>query len=88
MTAPIEPARTFRGVPFYANFGAPWHPLIHGVSYQQVLDVIHGVAAKARIAGAAFVEYVPEKDPSGIGAQAIARLASNVIAALGRQAVS
>ncbi len=61
-------------------------PAFGGLSYQQVLDVIHGVAAKAKIVGAAFVEYVPEKDPSGIGAKAIARLASNVIAAVGRQA--
>ena len=60
-------------------------PAFGGLSYQQVLDVIHGVAAKARIVGAAFVEYVPEKDPSGTGAQAIARLASNVIAAVGGQ---
>jgi agmatinase len=63
-------------------------PACGGLGYQQVLDVIHGTAAKARIAGAAFVEYVPEKDPSGIGAQAIARLASNVIAAVGGQAVT
>ncbi len=61
-------------------------PACGGLSYQQVLDVIHGVAAKARIIGAAFVEYVPEQDPSGTGAQAIARLASNVIAAVGGQA--
>ncbi len=63
-------------------------PAFGGLGYQQVLDVIHGVAATARIVGAAFVEYVPEKDPSGSGAQAIARLASNVIAAVGGQAVS
>jgi agmatinase len=60
-------------------------PAFGGLSYQQVLDVIHGVAAKARIVGAAFVEYVPAQDPAGIGAKAIARLASNVIAAVGRQ---
>ncbi len=60
-------------------------PAFGGLSYQQVLDVIHGVAAKAKIIGAAFVEYVPEKDPTGTGAQAIARLASNVIAAVGGQ---
>ena len=60
-------------------------PAFGGLTYQQVLDVVHGVAARAWIAGAAFVEYVPEKDPSGVGAQAIARIASNVIAAIGRQ---
>ncbi len=61
-------------------------PAFGGLSYQQVLDVIHGVAAKASIVGATFVEYVPEKDPTGSGAKAIARLASNVIAAVGKQA--
>ncbi len=55
-------------------------PAFGGLSYQQMLDIIHGIAAKARIVGADFVEYVPEKDPTGSGAQAIARLASNVIA--------
>ncbi len=55
-------------------------PAFGGLSYQQMLDLIHGVAARARIVGADFVEYVPEKDPAGTGAQAIARLASNVIA--------
>ncbi len=33
----------------------------------------------------AFVEFLAEKDPGAVGAQAIARLASNVIAAVGGQ---
>ncbi len=60
-------------------------PAFGGLGYQQALDVIQGVAAKARIAGATFVEYVPQRDPTGIGAKAIARLASNVITAIGKQ---
>ncbi|MBZ0216669.1 MAG: arginase family protein [Fimbriimonadaceae bacterium] len=60
-------------------------PAFGGLNYQQMLDVIHGTAARARIIGAAFVEYVPDRDPTGYGAQAIARLASNVIAAIGKQ---
>lgn len=60
-------------------------PAFGGLTYQQMLDVIHGVAERARIVGAAFVEFVPERDPAGHGAQAIARLASNVVAAVGRQ---
>ena len=58
-------------------------PAFGGLGYQQMLDVIQGVTAKARIVGALFVEYVPEADPSGSGATAIARLASNVIAQIG-----
>jgi len=60
-------------------------PAFGGLTYQQCLDVIEGAAARGRIAAAAFVEYVPAQDPSGIGAKAVARLACNVIAAVGRQ---
>lgn len=60
-------------------------PAFGGLDYQQMLDVIYGVAARANIVGANFVEYVPDQDPTGYGAQAIARLASNVIAAVGKQ---
>jgi agmatinase len=56
-------------------------PAFGGLTYQDMLELIHGVAARATIVGADFVEYVPEQDPTGCGAQAIARLASNVIAA-------
>jgi agmatinase len=55
-------------------------PAFGGVSYQQMLDLFEGVAAKARLAGAAFVEYVPERDPTSIGAKAIGRLACCLIA--------
>ena len=60
-------------------------PAFGGLTYQQMLDVIEGIAARARIIGATFVEYVPEKDPAGSGAQAIARLACNVISAVAGQ---
>ena len=60
-------------------------PAHGGLDYQQMLDIIHGVAARGRLAGASFVEYVPSRDPTGNGARAIARLASNLIAAVGRQ---
>jgi agmatinase len=60
-------------------------PAFGGLSYQQMLDVIHGVATRGRIVGVDFVEFVPERDPTGSGAQAIARLASNAITAVARQ---
>ena len=56
-------------------------PAFGGLTYQQMLELIHGIAARATIVGANFVEYVPEQDPTGRGAQAIARLVNNVIAA-------
>lgn len=58
-------------------------PAFGGLHYQQMLDVIHGVAERARIVAADFVEFVPEEDLHGRGAQAIARLACNVINAIG-----
>lgn len=59
-------------------------PAFGGLTFQQALDVILGVAAKARIVGVDFVEYVPAKDPAGIGAKAIARLACVAAAAIMR----
>ena len=58
-------------------------PSFGGLDYQQMLDVIHGTAARANIVGVDFVEYYSDQDPTGYGAQAIARLASVVIAAIG-----
>lgn len=57
-------------------------PAFGGIQYQQALDIIHGVAARGRIVGTTAVEYVPERDSTGSGAQAVARLLSNVIAML------
>jgi agmatinase len=60
-------------------------PAFGGLTYNQMLELIHGLGAHAPIVGASFVEYVPAKDPSGLGAMAIARLACNVVAAIGHQ---
>lgn len=60
-------------------------PAFGGLGYQQMLDVIQGVAERTKIIAADFVEFVPEQDPQSRGAQAIARLACNVISAIARQ---
>jgi agmatinase len=60
-------------------------PAPGGIGYQQMLDLIEGVAQRAQIVGATFVEFVPENDIQGLGARAIARLASVLIAAIGQQ---
>lgn len=60
-------------------------PAFGGLGYQQMLDVIQGVGAHHHIVGAAFVEFVPERDIQSRGAQAIARLACNVINAIALQ---
>lgn len=54
-------------------------PAFGGLSYQLTLDVIQGVAERATIVAADFVEFVPEQDIQSRGAQAIARLVCNVI---------
>lgn len=60
-------------------------PAFGGLGYQQMLDVIQGVAERTRIIAAAFVEFVPEQDIQSRGARAIARLACNVISAVARR---
>ena len=58
------------------------YPSPGGLSYTQVAGLIEGVAAKARIAGFAMVEFVPKKDRTGTAAFPAARLACNVIGRL------
>ncbi|MHA1528976.1 MAG: arginase family protein [Alphaproteobacteria bacterium] len=59
-------------------------PAFGGLGYQQMLDLIEGLAARGTIIGATLVEYVSARDPAGLGAQAAARLLCNVITAIGR----
>ena len=61
------------------------HPSPGGLTYNQVTDLIAGVAAKARIAGFAMVEFVPKKDINGAFAYTAARVAANVIGHIARQ---
>jgi agmatinase len=61
-------------------------PAFGGLTWQQMLDVLTAAATRARVRGIAFVEYVPEADPSGLGAKAIARLACCAAALVQRAA--
>jgi agmatinase len=58
-------------------------PEFGGLNYQQMLDVFEGIAARNRIVGATVVEYVPDRDPGGLGGKALARLVCNLISAIG-----
>ncbi len=60
-------------------------PAFGGLGYQQMLDLFEGLAARAAIIGATLVEYVAARDPSGLGAQAAARLLCNLIPAMGER---
>jgi agmatinase len=56
-----------------------------GLSYFNVIDIIDGVAAKARIAGFDVVEFVPVRDVNGIGALTTFRLTAHAIGRISRQ---
>ena len=61
------------------------HPSPGGLTYMQVIDLIAGVATKARIAGFTMVEFAPKKDRDGAFAYTAARIAANVIGHIARQ---
>jgi agmatinase len=56
-----------------------------GLSYGQALDLIEGVAAKARIAGFALVEFMPAQDIGGMGAMTAAQLLAAAVGVIARQ---
>ena len=58
-----------------------------GLSYWQVLELIAGVAEKARIAGLDMVELMPERDVDGQGALMAAQLLAGVLGVIARQRV-
>jgi agmatinase len=56
-----------------------------GLSYDQVVDLIQGAAARGTIAAMSFVEFMPERDVSDIGALTFARLITTAMGAIARQ---
>ncbi len=56
-----------------------------GMSYEQVLGLVEGVAAKARIVGFDMVEFMPERDVDGQGALVAAQLLAAVLGIVARQ---
>lgn len=56
-----------------------------GLGYWQCVNLIHGIAARARIAAFSLVEFVPQRDVDGLGALVAARLVVNALAAVARQ---
>ena len=57
-----------------------------GLTYWQVVELIHGVAAKATLAGFTLVEFMPDADVDSIGALNNARIVCNVLGLISRQA--
>jgi agmatinase len=56
-----------------------------GLSYGQTLDLIEGVAAKARIVGFDLVEFMPAQDIGGMGAMTAAQLLAAAVGVIARQ---
>jgi agmatinase len=61
------------------------YPTPGGLTFTHVTELIAGVAARARIAGFAMVEFVPKKDLQGVAAFTAARIAAQVLGHIARQ---
>jgi agmatinase len=60
-------------------------PAPGGLSYWQAITLLHGLAAKARLAGFDIVEFMPERDIQGLAALTAARLVCNALGLMARQ---
>jgi agmatinase len=58
---------------------AVWVPAPGGLGFWPAMKMIRGIAAKANIVSVAMVEYVQERDPSGIAATTAVRLTTAFI---------
>jgi agmatinase len=61
------------------------YPSPGGLTFVQVVDLIQGVAEKAKIAGFDLIEFVPKKDRDGLAAFTAARIICNVLGCLARR---
>lgn len=59
-------------------------PTPGGLSYTQAIDLVAGVASKARLAAFDIIEFVPARDPNEIAALTGARILCNVLGAMAR----
>ena len=59
-------------------------PAPGGLSYWQVVELISAVAQRTKLAGFSMVEFVAEKDTSGLAALTLARILCNVLGILAR----
>ncbi len=57
-------------------------PTPGGLSYTQAIELIHGVADKARLRAFDMIEFIPERDPDGLSALTAARIVVNAVGAI------
>ena len=55
-----------------------------GLSYDEAGDLLGGVAARCRVAGAAFTELVPALDVNGVSTLVLVRLVMRLLAGIDR----
>ena len=55
------------------------HPEPGGLSFRESVDLLCGLAARGRIAGMDWVEFVPGHDLNGLGGHSVARLIANLL---------
>ena len=55
-----------------------------GLSYWQTIELIHGVAARGKLAAFNLVEFMPERDVDQLGALVCARIVANVLGVVAR----
>jgi len=60
-------------------------PAPGGLTYWQAVELIQGVAQRARIVGFDLVELAPDRDADGLSALAAGRLVCHAVAAIARQ---
>jgi agmatinase len=60
-------------------------PTPGGLSYWQAIRILHGVAARAPVAAFSLVEFMPQRDIAGLGAQTAARILCNMLGLIARQ---
>lgn len=56
-------------------------PTPGGLTYTQTIDLIHGVAEKARLRAFDMIEFMPDRDPDGLSALTAARVLVNAVGA-------
>jgi agmatinase len=59
-------------------------PAPGGLTYYQVVDIVHGLARKGRVVGCDVVELDPTRDANGVAALTAGRIICNLIGALAR----
>jgi agmatinase len=59
-------------------------PAPGGLGYWDMVEILHGLAGKAKLAGFDIVEFMPARDPQGLAALTAARIVCNVLGLMAR----